>query len=123
MLASACKDMIKSISDVGGGQDISLLQVSFSLHIPGPAVFLVKLSSWTFSPVPEGPCPCKRLLPQQCPLIPHRAGPPHQVHKPCLVPNQCPFTAANALIAEASLAVTYLSHYTLIIQGNFKQID
>lgn len=39
------------------------------------------------------------------------------------VQNQCPFTAANALITEMSLAVTYLSHYTLIIGGNFKQID
>ena len=37
--------------------------------------------------------------------------------------SHCPFPAANALITETSLAVTYLSHYTLIIGGNFKQID
>lgn len=51
------------------------------------------------------------------------ADSPHHYMNLQALQNQCPLTAANALITEMSLAMTYLSHYPPIIGGNFKQID
>lgn len=127
MLASEYKDMIRSISGVGVGQDLFVFQVKFSLPYSRASCFPLQAgwpSSWTFSPIPERSCPCKESPPPAMPTDTPQGRPlPTMSINLASMQNQCPFIAANALITGMSLAVTYLSHYTLIIQGNFKQID
>lgn len=119
--------MIRSIPGEGEGQDLSPYRSVFLFHFPGPGPVLselVGLPPGPSAPFPEWPCPCKvcpplavtNYMPQGQPFSTKSIN-------PVSVQNQCPFISANALITGTSLAVTYLSHYTLIVRGNFEQID
>lgn len=115
------------LSGGGGGQGGSLTRAYPFLSLLGPGFLLLELAD-----IPPGPpsyflkdMALSGLPPPTAMTICASQGqtlPHHYINLQALQ-NQCPLTAANALITETSLAMTYLNHYPPIIGGNFKQID
>lgn len=118
--------MVRSTPDGGEDRDLSLLLVIFSLPHSWAGCFALQAgqpSSWAFLALPRVALPMQGVSSPAMTIYPPQGQPlPTKSINLASVQNQCPFTAANAFVTEASLAMTYLSHYTPIIRGNFKQI-